>query len=470
MRKLRKFLSAPYWVHLLVDTIIGQLIWWGFSKLLGTSILIRSIIAGAVLIATIFAVALYLPKLSPKKKQEATSPEESDWTAKIVDSAIIGSGFEFFPSRDVLSHHHSLTERISSVSTIWALWPAGTHATGVINAIQTGNIRRLILPYPSDSTIKSLASLVRGQPEDIFNDIKRTANKALTKRNEQDIKQDVPKEERVEVRWYYGMITNSITLGNPKPLSKDSWIQVENLIPSATENRSSYSLDYEATPFKNLFTTVISDYEQLWHNSKPIKESDLHPPSEGSLSQEQVADRKVFIRQLQAIAEQLCKNIQGANTDSITSILRGICNETPVREYNVEDSLSNQTCHLLTDQLDNLFSQASNYQREVKELSLHNLDDARVNSLCNTTRQLTLDYRKAVDAVMTMLGNLESKGLEPIWNNPPWSMRIHRRLADNYDELMRLLRDFKRVTPDNTRDFLPKDDETSNFPRVSLLS
>lgn len=467
---MRKFLSAPYWVHFLVDTVIGQLIWWVISMILGTPILIRSIIAGVILVATILAVAWYLPKLSPKKNQEATLPEKSDWTAKIVGSAIIGSGFEFFPSRDVLGRHHSLTERISSVSTIWALWPAGTHATGVINAIQTGNVKRLILPYPSDSTIKSLASLVGGQPEDIFNDIKRTANKALTKRNEQDIKQDVPIQERVEARWYYAMITNSIMLGNPKPLSKDSWIQVENLIPPATENRSSYALVYETTPFKNLFTTVISDYEQLWHNSKPIKEIDLHPPSEGLLSQEKVADGKAFIRQLQAIAEQLCKNIQGANADSITSILRDICNETPVREYNVEDSLSNQTCHLLTDQLDNLFGQASNYQREVKELSLYNLDDAGVHSLCNTTRQLTLDYRKAVGEVMMILKNLESKGLEPIWNKPPWSVRIHRTLADNYDELMRLLKDFKRVTPDNARDLLPKDDGTSNFPRGSLLS
>jgi hypothetical protein len=63
---MRKFLSAPYWVHLLVDTVIGQLIWWGISWAIGTSILTRSIIAGAILVVTILAVAYYLPKLQQK--------------------------------------------------------------------------------------------------------------------------------------------------------------------------------------------------------------------------------------------------------------------------------------------------------------------------------------------------------------------------------------------------------------------
>lgn len=62
---MRKFLSAPYWIHILVDTIIGQFIWWVVSMIIGTPILVRSIIAGAILIAVIFAVALYLPKISP---------------------------------------------------------------------------------------------------------------------------------------------------------------------------------------------------------------------------------------------------------------------------------------------------------------------------------------------------------------------------------------------------------------------
>lgn len=73
---MRKFLSAPYWVHLIIDTIIGQFIWWIISMIMGTAILVRSIIAGAVLIATIFAVAYYLPKLNRDRKTDSITPKK----------------------------------------------------------------------------------------------------------------------------------------------------------------------------------------------------------------------------------------------------------------------------------------------------------------------------------------------------------------------------------------------------------
>jgi hypothetical protein len=63
---MKKFLSAPHWIHLIVDTLIGQFIWWVISMMIGTPILVRSIMAGIILIATIFAVAWYLPRLSPR--------------------------------------------------------------------------------------------------------------------------------------------------------------------------------------------------------------------------------------------------------------------------------------------------------------------------------------------------------------------------------------------------------------------
>lgn len=87
---MRKFLSAPYWAQLLISTAIGQLIWWGFSKMLGTSILVRSIIAGAVLVATIFAVALYLPKLSPKLSgtgiEKKRQIDEKSWLYQFLEA------------------------------------------------------------------------------------------------------------------------------------------------------------------------------------------------------------------------------------------------------------------------------------------------------------------------------------------------------------------------------------------------
>lgn len=63
---MERFKSLLYWQHLAIDTIITQGVWWGLSKMIHTPVLIQSIIAGLVLVATIFAVAWYLPKLSPK--------------------------------------------------------------------------------------------------------------------------------------------------------------------------------------------------------------------------------------------------------------------------------------------------------------------------------------------------------------------------------------------------------------------
>jgi hypothetical protein len=60
---MQRFKSWPYWVHLIIDTIVGQALWWGISELLKTPVEIQSIIAGIVLVATIFAVAWYLPKI-----------------------------------------------------------------------------------------------------------------------------------------------------------------------------------------------------------------------------------------------------------------------------------------------------------------------------------------------------------------------------------------------------------------------
>lgn len=88
---IRRFLSAPYWIHLLVDIVIGQVIWWGVTMFMKTPIEIQSIIAGLILIATIFAVALYLPKLStlpPKKdaEQVSSATEESKISSTVAQT------------------------------------------------------------------------------------------------------------------------------------------------------------------------------------------------------------------------------------------------------------------------------------------------------------------------------------------------------------------------------------------------
>lgn len=443
-------------------------IWWTIAKFVTIQSPIRDWGFVVLSLGVLALVGWYLGKRI-ESKRTPIAQQTPEW--KIANGALIGDGFEFFPSRDVLASHHLLSERVESVPTVWALWPTGTHATGVINAIQTGNIKRLILPHLTKSPIKELAALTGNKPEDIVNDIKRTARKALEKRKEQNNRQNLPPQDRIEPRWYLGMITNSIMLGNPEPLAADSWVQVENLIPLKTESRSSYALTFGTTPFKPLFVKVKDDFEQIWRDSIPIKDSDLHlPVREPPLSEGYVAERHAFIKQLQAVAERLFKNSQGAEVQSVYSIVHDICKESPVKEYIAKDGLANQTVRLLMHQLDDLFGQVSSYQRDTIKLSIANLDNASIRSFCNTTNKLILYYRRLVDETMGMLKNLENREVKNLWDKSPWPVRIHQELADNYDELMRLVRDLKAITPSDARDLLPNDNQTSKFPRSALTS
>ncbi len=187
------------------------------------------------------------------------------------------------------------------------------------------------------------------------------------------------------------------------------------------------------------------------------------------LTQEQVAERLAFIQQLRGVAERLLKNSQGAETLSISSILRELFKEPPVKDYTANDGLANQAVHLLKNQLDDLFTRVSSHQRQTEELST-SLDDSDVLSICNTTSRLVLDYRQLVDETLILLDNLAKKGVPALWQSTPWSVRIHRGLADNYDELMRLVADLRMATPKDARSVLPKDSQLTKFPRASLYS
>jgi len=205
----------------------------------------------------------------------------------------------------------------------------------------------------------------------------------------------------------------------------------------------------------------------LWRRKKVDSASKVQKPIKGTLSQEQVAERLAFIQHLRTVAERLFKNTKGAENQSIYFIVRDICKEEPIREYIVRDNLASQTLRFLTRQLDDLFTRTSNYHRYTKELSVSSLDEATIHSLCNTTSELILDYRRLVDETMKMFDNLESRGVRSLWRENSWAPRIHGELADNYDELMRLVVDLKKVTPSDAGDLLPKDDQTSKFPRTS---
>lgn len=210
-----------------------------------------------------------------KKEISKEASDNQEWIATIKDGALIGSGFEFFPNRDVLSNYHTLTDRAKSLPTIWALWHTGSSAWGK-DIIKNGNVRHLILPNPrGEAPLDKLAKLVDKKEVHFIQEIVKITEEVLDRRKEQDQTQSVPFQDRIEVRWYSGITTNSIMIGNPEPISDNSWVQIDLLIPPPLDERPTYAMTYGQTPFKDLFDNIVKSYKRLWDTSKPLSDEDV---------------------------------------------------------------------------------------------------------------------------------------------------------------------------------------------------
>ncbi|MFC1958976.1 hypothetical protein ACFLV6_03610, partial [Chloroflexota bacterium] len=60
------------------------------------------------------------------------------------------------------------------------------------------------------------------------------------------------------------------------------------------------------------------------------------------------------------------------------------------------------------------------------------------------------------------------KGVPKFWEKVPWPVNIHKKLADDYDELMAFIKNLRNATPRAFQNLLPKDNQLTNFPRVPL--
>ena len=112
--------------------------------LLKTPIILQSIIAGVVLVATMFAVALYLPRLSQQKKVKSSA-------------LLLPDGFEIYPTRRSLTTEcGDLRELLhkSGATTAWASMNVGRHtrASKLFKAPLWKNppLDKLILINPDD--------------------------------------------------------------------------------------------------------------------------------------------------------------------------------------------------------------------------------------------------------------------------------------------------------------------------------
>ena len=157
-------------------------------------------------------------------------------------------GFEFYPSRQVLSVHRPLKEHIKSADSVWALWNVGTTAWAQ-DVAKVGRITRLLLPNPRSAAVLVLAaSIHRHAKDELAPDIKGLTKQAMA--------------AGVEVRWHNHMAADTLTIGNPESRSA-GWVLCESVIPlSGATERPSYRITQDAYP--DLFAELLRVYEALW--------------------------------------------------------------------------------------------------------------------------------------------------------------------------------------------------------------
>jgi len=165
-------------------------------------------------------------------------------------------GFEFYSGRDALGKTRPLGKQLKSTDTIWALWNTGTVAYLEVTA-EVGGLKRLFLPHPDKSSLQLFAESFNLTWESCASDIRNLTKVALDK--------------KVDVRWFKGLTTDTIMIGNP--YSDDGWIQVETVIACAPAfSCPSFRITKHNQP--EPFDTLVKAYDKLWNDKKKC----IEPP------------------------------------------------------------------------------------------------------------------------------------------------------------------------------------------------
>jgi len=177
--------------------------------------------------------------------------------------------------------------------------------------------------------------------------------------------------------------------------------------------------------------------------------------------------RADLIRRLNVLVSDLSVLTQGAHGSSVWAILRDLSSNAQFREQ-MDMSGNHQAGELLDERCQRLFTDAGKLRMQVQHMNSGATDD----ELRETVRDfgnLVVEYRGVVWEFRRFLEDTKGQK-QPIQYKPPFSTRVHRDLADEYDRLM----DAVRHTRDELRlyaghDWLP-DEHLTRFPRAPLLA
>jgi len=182
-------------------------------------------------------------------------------------------------------------------------------------------------------------------------------------------------------------------------------------------------------------------------------------------SQRKRQQRIDLVRRLNVLVSGFSTLTQSAHRNSVWAILQDLRDNAQFRAQ-MDISGNHQAGELLDELCQRLFSDAGNLARKVLCMN-GGITNKELQDAAKAFKSLVIEYRRIVQEFLRFLKDTKG-GNETIQYGPPFSTRVHRDLADEYDRLMddiRQIREELRLYAGH--DWLP-DEHLTRFPRAAL--
>lgn len=185
------------------------------------------------------------------------------------------------------------------------------------------------------------------------------------------------------------------------------------------------------------------------------------------ISQNKRQQRADLVRKLNILVSDFSTLTQGAHGSSVWAILRDLRGNAQFRAQ-MDMSGNHQAGELLDERCQRLFSDAGNLARQVHRMNGGASDD-ELREAVRDFGHLVVEYRRVVQEFLRFLEDTKGEE-EMIQYEAPFSTRVHRDLADEYDRLMDAIRQIREELRLYTgHDWLP-DEHLTRFPRAPLYA
>jgi len=177
--------------------------------------------------------------------------------------------------------------------------------------------------------------------------------------------------------------------------------------------------------------------------------------------------RADLVRRLNVLVSDFSTLTQGAHGSSVWAILQDLRGNAQFCAQ-MELSGNQQAGKLLDERCQRLFSDAGNIARQVRRMN-GTAADEELRDAIRDFGDLVVEYRRVVQEFLRFLEDTKGEK-ETIQHKAPFSTRVHRDLADEYDRQMDAIRQIREeLRLYAGHDWLP-DGHLTRFPRAPLLA